>query len=219
VRRGLDWLFDWLIWISGGPGYDLVTGLGSVEAYNLATGWTNVQPGVGVTMSLSANPTALSASATSTATQMAVSVTVTAVTGSNPPAGMVVFTVDGTKVGSGALTPGTGVASMVTANRNCDLHAGQYHSRLGDSLGIDGHSHGQGQQSRARQQHHHSELRGLGQFLQFQRLDRRRGHHRYHHDTRGESGNHSLLGQHSIDGYGKAGQRHHTAGGHGHFSP
>ncbi len=45
------------------PGYDLATGLGSVDAMNLVTNWTSLQPLTGTTMTLQANPVTLSASA------------------------------------------------------------------------------------------------------------------------------------------------------------
>ena len=51
---------------SAGPGYDLATGLGSVDAFNLANYWSNVTPPPGI-LSLSPNPmTASSANQTLT---------------------------------------------------------------------------------------------------------------------------------------------------------
>ena len=94
-----------------GPGYDLVTGLGSVDAYNLATGWTSVQPGVGVTMKMTATPSAIAASAS-----VQVTATVAAVTGTNPPTGSVLFTLGGATIGSAGLVAGSGAsASTATA--------------------------------------------------------------------------------------------------------
>jgi hypothetical protein len=43
---------------SAGPGYDLATGLGSVDAYNLVTQWSNA-PAVGTTTTVTANPTSI----------------------------------------------------------------------------------------------------------------------------------------------------------------
>jgi hypothetical protein len=69
-----------------GPGYDLATGLGSVDAFNLVSNWTSLQPVTGTTMTLQANPATLPASAS-----VQLTATVKAVSGSNAPEGTVTF--------------------------------------------------------------------------------------------------------------------------------
>ena len=81
-----------------GPGYDLVTGLGSVDAYNLTVKWASQPASTGTTMTLGASPSSLAASAT---TQLTAAVT--PVTGSNPPAGSVAFAAGTVSLGSVAL--------------------------------------------------------------------------------------------------------------------
>ena len=70
---------------SAGPGYDLATGLGSLNAYNLATQW-NVSPAATTTTTLAANPQAFTVSASSTLTA-----TVRSASGSSTPTGSVTF--------------------------------------------------------------------------------------------------------------------------------
>jgi len=88
-----------------GVGYDLVTGLGSVDAYNLVTRWSSVPAGVGTTMTLAANPASMAATGTTTLTA-----TITPVSGSNAPSGSVAFALGSTSLGTVAA-----VASGVTA--------------------------------------------------------------------------------------------------------
>jgi hypothetical protein len=82
---------------SAGVGYDLVTGLGSVDAYNLVTKWSSVPIAIGATMVLSASPVSIAQSASSLLTAK-----ITAVTGSSGPAGSVTFTAGGATLGSAA---------------------------------------------------------------------------------------------------------------------
>lgn len=84
---------------AAGTGYDLVTGLGSVDLNALATAWTNsgsTKVGTTVSISASSDSPALNASDTFT-------VTVTPDSGSTPPTGTVTLIVDGG-------TPVTGIA-------------------------------------------------------------------------------------------------------------
>ena len=98
---------------SAGPGYDLVTGLGSIDAYNLAT----VFPTSTVTTgSLISTTTTLASSPTSptTGTTVTFTATVSAASGTVTPAGTVQFAVNGTNVGS-AVTLSSGAASYATS--------------------------------------------------------------------------------------------------------
>jgi hypothetical protein len=91
-----------------GPGYDLTTGLGSVDAYNLVTKWTSLPPAVGTKLVLSASPAGIPQSATTQLTA-----TVSAVTGANAPAGTVAFASGTAPLGSAVLT-GSGAIAVAT---------------------------------------------------------------------------------------------------------
>jgi uncharacterized protein (TIGR03437 family) len=84
---------------SAGPGYDQVTGLGSVDAFNLVMQWNS--PAAATTTTLAASPTTVNwgGSAQFTAT-------VTALNGTAPATGTVTFTSGGTILGTSALTAG-----------------------------------------------------------------------------------------------------------------
>lgn len=73
-----------------GPGYDLATGLGSVNAYNLVTLWNGRSSAVGTTLTLSAAPAIIAASASTVLTAK-----VTAVSGTAVPSGTVTFSAAG----------------------------------------------------------------------------------------------------------------------------
>lgn len=105
---------------TAGPGYDLATGLGSVDAYNLVTRWNSLPPGVGTKAALVASPAGIAAAATTQLTA-----TVTAVTGSNPPTGSVAFLSGTTVLGTTSLgttslagTSGAGATAMLTVSGN-----------------------------------------------------------------------------------------------------
>ena len=91
-----------------GPGYDLATGLGSVDAYSLVTKWTSLPPAVGTKSMLSASPAAISQTATTELTA-----TVSAVTGSNGPTGAVAFMMGSAPLGSAVLA-GSGATATAT---------------------------------------------------------------------------------------------------------
>jgi subtilase family serine protease len=91
-----------------GPGYDLATGLGSVDAFNLVTKWTSLPPAAGTTMTLTATPAAIAASA-----NVQLTAAVTAVSGANSPSGTVAFATAGNALGSAALT-GSGSTTAAT---------------------------------------------------------------------------------------------------------
>ena len=83
---------------TAGPGYDLATGLGSVDAFNLVTKWDSVPSVTGTTMTLTATPAAIAASAGAQLTAM-----LTVIGGGNAPAGSVTFSLGQTTLGSAHL--------------------------------------------------------------------------------------------------------------------
>jgi uncharacterized protein (TIGR03437 family) len=93
------------------PGYNLTTGLGSVDAYNLVTKW-NATAAIGTTTTVTANPISISTSASITLTA-----TVTAASGSATPTGSVSFTLGGTSLGTATLS-GSGTAATATLKVN-----------------------------------------------------------------------------------------------------
>ena len=101
------------------PGYDLATGLGSVNVYNLVENWNNVSAGFATTTSLVANPTALTSSSPSTV--LTASVTATGRGGKVAATGLVNFylgSTGGTLLGTGPLTQPacTGAAGSITCS-------------------------------------------------------------------------------------------------------
>ena len=78
-----------------GTGYDLATGLGSVDAYNLVTRWNSLPSAVGTTLTLLATPASIAATATAQLTA-----SVSAVTGTATPTGVVTFASGSTPLGS-----------------------------------------------------------------------------------------------------------------------
>jgi subtilase family serine protease len=92
---------------TAGVGYDLVTGLGSVDAYHLVTAWSGI-PVANTTMMLTATPATVPAGGSAVLTAI-----VTASSGDRSPTGQVVFTVAGNSVGSATLS-GTGGTSTAT---------------------------------------------------------------------------------------------------------
>ena len=92
---------------SAGPGWDPVTGLGTIDAYNFVTKWTSGE--ISTAMSVSANPSSVSLSG-----QTQLTATVTA-SGNVTPTGNVSFTLGGTALGTAALS---GSGSKATASLN-----------------------------------------------------------------------------------------------------
>jgi uncharacterized protein (TIGR03437 family) len=101
---------DGLLGYNAGPGYDLATGLGSIDLYLLATTWNN---GLAATTTLTANPAATTPGGM---VQLTATVKGTA-SGSGPggstPTGTVSFTVDGvTGLNTAILAPVTGPGEL-----------------------------------------------------------------------------------------------------------
>jgi subtilase family serine protease len=97
---------DGALGYAAGPGYDLATGLGSIDAWNLVTKWTSLPSAVGTTMTLAASPANISAHGTTQLTA-----TITAVTGAGTPGGSVAFFSGAIPLGSAGLT-GSGASAM-----------------------------------------------------------------------------------------------------------
>jgi hypothetical protein len=96
---------------SAGTGYDQTTGLGSLDAYNLATGWAPSLAGA-TTTTVVANPAVLASSGSSVLTA-----TVRAVSGTGSPTGSVSFAVGQAALGVGVLA---GSGGSATANLMVD---------------------------------------------------------------------------------------------------
>jgi uncharacterized protein (TIGR03437 family) len=77
-------------------GYDLATGLGSANVYNLVTGWNTATAGVNVKLSLSGSKVSVNGTVTATATVTAI--------GTGTPTGSVDFAMEGLYLGNAALT-------------------------------------------------------------------------------------------------------------------
>jgi Pro-kumamolisin, activation domain/Bacterial Ig-like domain (group 3) len=102
-----------------GLGYDQVTGLGTVDAYNLVTKWTSLPAAIGTTLTLTASPASIAQSASTQLTAK-----VSAVTGSNPPTGSVTFSAGGVSLGSAALIPSGSTATATLTVKGAGLSAG-----------------------------------------------------------------------------------------------
>jgi subtilase family serine protease len=101
---------------TAGPGYDLATGLGSVDAYNLVTKWAGLPSGVGTKMTLAATPATIAASAS-----LQLTATLSAVSGANVPAGSVAFALGNTTLGTAALTGSATTATATLTVRGASL--------------------------------------------------------------------------------------------------
>jgi uncharacterized protein (TIGR03437 family) len=90
---------------SAGPGYDLATGLGSVDANNLVTQWNTAVNGVAVTLSFNATKATLNDSVQMTAT-------VAPASGSGTPTGTVNFVLDFIPLGNAPLVNGSATITV-----------------------------------------------------------------------------------------------------------
>jgi subtilase family serine protease len=90
---------------NAGVGYDLVTGLGSVDAYNFVTAWSGI-PVANTTITLTATPATIPAGSSAVLTAI-----VTAAGGTRTPAGQVTFTLNGNALGTAALSGSGGAAT------------------------------------------------------------------------------------------------------------
>jgi len=90
---------------TAGVGYDLVTGLGSVNAYNLVTAFSGI-PVISTTTTLTASPATILPSGSTVLTA-----TVKAVSGTTSPTGTVSFTIGATPMGTATLSGSGGTAT------------------------------------------------------------------------------------------------------------
>jgi uncharacterized protein (TIGR03437 family) len=103
---------------SAGPEYDLATGLGSVDAYNLVTQWNSI-PAIGTTTTVTANPISISARGSTVLTA-----TVKAASGSISPVGSVAFTAGSTSLGTANLSGSAGTATASLTVNASQLNTG-----------------------------------------------------------------------------------------------
>jgi Pro-kumamolisin, activation domain/Bacterial Ig-like domain (group 3) len=103
---------------SAGPGYDQATGLGSLDAYNLATQWAASLAGATAT-AVVANPASLAPGGSTVLTA-----TVRATSGTTSPAGSVSFAVGETALGSGTLSGSGGSATASLTVNGSQLSSG-----------------------------------------------------------------------------------------------
>lgn len=118
---------------TAGPGYDTVTGLGSVDAYNLASSW-NAQPTNATTTTLTANPATLPITSSVTLTA-----TVKANSGASTPSGSVTFTVGAITLGNANLS-GSGAASLTVFGSQLSSGANTIVASYGGGTGFNGSS-------------------------------------------------------------------------------
>lgn len=93
---------------SATAGYDIATGLGSVDAYNLVTHWAGAPALAGTSLTLTAAPASIQSGGT-----VQLTATLTVLSGSSAPAGSVMFAAGSTQLGSAALS-GSGASETAT---------------------------------------------------------------------------------------------------------
>jgi uncharacterized protein (TIGR03437 family) len=103
---------------SAGKGYDLATGLGSVDAYNLVTQW-NIPSAVATTTTVIANPAAIPVGGST-----ALTATVRALSGSTAPSGSVSFTLGSKSLGTANLSGSGGTATASLTVNASQLNTG-----------------------------------------------------------------------------------------------
>jgi subtilase family serine protease len=92
---------------TAGPGYDEVTGLGSVNANNLVMEWASLPSSISTTLTLAAAPTSVAPTGSTVLTA-----TVKAATGASLPTGSVTFSRGTTTLGTVALAGATGTLTV-----------------------------------------------------------------------------------------------------------
>jgi subtilase family serine protease len=93
---------------SAGAGYDMVTGLGSLDVYALANGWSgSVSSSTGTSTTVAANPTTFAQNSSTVLTA-----TVKPASGTTTPTGTVVFTSGSTTLGSASLVSGVAMLTV-----------------------------------------------------------------------------------------------------------
>jgi subtilase family serine protease len=110
---------------SAGPGYDQVSGWGSVNVYNLATKWSVVPPiSAGTTIGQTLSKTTLTTSSPACGTSSnTLALSISVATAGSPPTGTVQLLVDNVATGSPiALSGGTATTSFSTASLSSGGH-------------------------------------------------------------------------------------------------
>ena len=118
-----------MLGFSAGPGYDPASGLGSLNAYNLATQW-NVSPAAATTTTLAANPQAFTVSTSSTLTA-----TVRSASGTSTPTGSVTFATATATLGTVSLS-GSGSASLTVYGSQLATGANRITASYGGNTGF-----------------------------------------------------------------------------------
>lgn len=91
---------------SAGVGYDLATGLGSIDANNLLVHWSSLNASISTTSTLTANPASIGSAISTTLTA-----TVKPATGSTAPTGSVVFSAGTKTLGTVTLVASGGIST------------------------------------------------------------------------------------------------------------
>jgi hypothetical protein len=103
---------------TAGPGYDQVTGLGSIDAYNLVTGWATPASSASIT-TVAANPATIATTASTVLTA-----TVKAASGNTSPGGTVTFTAGSTTLGTAQLSGSGGSSTAILTVAGSTLGSG-----------------------------------------------------------------------------------------------
>jgi uncharacterized protein (TIGR03437 family) len=114
VQSTPDCVDGWLGYAAG-PGYDMATGLGSVDVYNLATNWSS---GTATTTTVTASPAATASNGDT------VQLTATVKCSAGTPVGDVTFLVNDTPLGSATLSAKSGTFAATLALNPLQLPVG-----------------------------------------------------------------------------------------------
>jgi subtilase family serine protease len=116
---------------SAGPGYDEVTGLGSVDANHLVTQWSSLPSSIGTTMTLSASLASIGSTASTTLTA-----TVKPATGTTAPTGTITFSIGGKTLGTASLA--SSVATLTLAGSSLSTGANTVLATYGGNASFTG---------------------------------------------------------------------------------
>jgi subtilase family serine protease len=121
---------------SAGTGYDLVTGLGSVDLNNLANAWT-----ASASTMIATTTTLTAATATpNVSTADAVTITVTSSTGGSTPTGNVTLQIDGGPSNGGTTVAAQPISTSGTLTYSANFSTAGYHQILAQYAGDTSHA-------------------------------------------------------------------------------
>ena len=115
-------------------GYDLTTGLGSINIYQLVNQWDNVPPRAACTATLTLNPNVITTAGTTT-----LNATVTS-SGGSTPTGIIVFSFAGFAMGAANLTGSGSTSTATLVLSGAALRVGK--DNLTSAFGGDAHTQG-----------------------------------------------------------------------------